>query len=199
MKKTLCFLAVSATVAATSSATLLYSDFAGPYAPVNWTQLVSNGGNGFVVTSGAPASISLTSSDDGSDQASDVDFTITSLISAVIQFNWSYSTADFGNGGNGPSFDPFGWLLNGAYTQVTNDVGPLPQAGLVSFSVVPGDTFGFSQRSVDSGYGAATTTISSFTVSDSVSAVPEPSGILGLGCVLAGGLLIRRRDRKVQS
>jgi len=189
MKKYLCLISVTAAMAVTSSATLV--GFDGPFLPANWTQTVTNGGDGSVNTSGAPVSIMLTSSNNNSSVVpvpSIVDFFITSPISGTIQFDWSYSTADWNS-----IFDPFGWLRNGVFTQVTNN-GTSTGSGTVSFSVMTGDQFGFRQSSTDSNYGRATTIITNFT---NLTAIPEPSGTLALGCVLGGGLLIRTRRIKV--
>ncbi|MFZ9752333.1 MAG: hypothetical protein ACO3B3_02085 [Cyanobium sp.] len=82
--------------------------FAGPYAPANWTQSI--GGDGLINTSGAPSSIKLHGSDDGTG-AQDVDFTITAPADGIVSLDWSYSTDDLS-----AAKDPFGYLVNGNFT-----------------------------------------------------------------------------------
>jgi len=131
------------------------ADFSGPYDVSNWTQIL-NGGS--IDTTGAPASIIEISSNDGAGP-DNTDFTIAAVDSGTVTFNWSYTTTDV----DGPSYDPFGWLLNGTFTQVTNDGGLINQSGTVTFPVVAGDVFGFRAHATDSALGSASTTISNFS------------------------------------
>ncbi len=160
--------------------------FAGPYAPANWTQSI--GGDGLINTSGAPSSIKLHGSDDGTG-AQDVDFTITAPADGIVSLDWIYSTADLS-----AAKDPFGYLVNGNFTILT-DPNVAHQPGSSTFSVLQGDVFGFRQRSTDSNFGGASTTISNFNGPTSAppSSVPGPLPLLGAGA--AWGLSRRLRQR----
>ncbi len=162
--------------------------FAGPYAPANWTQSI--GGDGFIDTSGAPGSVTLTGSNDGSREEYNVDFTITAPASGTVSFDWNFSTVDF------PFADPFGYLLNGSFARLTNDNGSSTQAGTATFSVLSGDVFGFRQRSLDSSFGRASTTISNFngpTPEPPPSSVPGPLPLLGAGAAWGWTRHLRQR------
>ncbi|MCT0213722.1 MULTISPECIES: hypothetical protein [unclassified Synechococcus] len=89
--------------------------FQGPFAPANWTQQL-NGGS--ISTVGAPTSISLTSSNDGAGP-DNTNFLITFSATGTLSFNWNYLTTDQ----DGPLYDPFGYTINGTFTQLTNNAG----------------------------------------------------------------------------
>ena len=89
------------------------NNFTSDYDISNWTQSL-NGGS--IDTSGAPNSIIEVSSNSGGG-SSNTDFTITSLDSGIVTFSWVYNTSD----DDGSFYDPFGWLLNNSFTQVTTD------------------------------------------------------------------------------
>lgn len=114
------------------------------------------------------------------------DFTIVALQNGVVKFDWLYSTSDI----DGPSLDPFGYLLNGVFNQLSINViaeyeyQPFePQSGTASFAVRAGDIFGFRAISIDAIEGSSETKISSF----SVTTVPVPATIplfaLGMICL----------------
>jgi len=164
------------------------TQFAGYYAPANWTQSIQ--GDGSINTGGAPASISLSGADDGSFNSQDTDFTIAAPLAGTVSFDWAYSTND-----NAP-FDPFGYLLNGAFTQLTDDSGAQNQSGSASFSVLAGDVFGFRQNSFDSRFGRAVTTISNFNgplAASGPASVPGPLPLLGAGAAFGWSRQLRRR------
>jgi len=166
------------------------ANFSGGYDVSNWSQSLDGG---IIDLSGAPDSINLISSNVDNDEPASTDFTIIALNDGVVSFDWSFSSRD-----EGPGFDPFGWLLNGAFTQLTvdgpNGSGPLTQLGSTMFNVLAGDIFGFSARSIDSCCGAATTTISNFSAPDvSVSAVPVPAAAWLFGSALLGFFGFSRR------
>ena len=77
---------------------------------------------------------------------------------------------------------PFGYLLEGNYTQLSDNGGAMDQSGSASFSVLAGQTFGFRVVTADDLWGPAQSTISSFEVA----AVPEP-GTWAAAALLAGG------------
>ncbi|BCU14669.1 PEP-CTERM sorting domain-containing protein [Microcystis aeruginosa] len=176
---------VSLTLAAASgaSAATVFS-FQTPYAPINWTFTNSNA-DGSVNTGGAPASISLTGGDNGSGSSGTTNYTTTAAAAGTVTFDWNYSTNDIN-----PLFDPFGYLLNGSFTQVTDDGGDLDQNGTSTFNVLAGDSFGFRIFTGDNTGGGASVTISNFSAPGPMAppptSVPEPSTMLSL--LVLGGL-----------
>jgi len=165
------------------------TQFAGYYAPANWTQSIQ--GDGSINTGGAPASISLSGADDNSITDQNTDFTIATPTAGTVSFDWAYSTSD-----NLPQSDPFGYLLNGAFTQLTINDTSLTQSGSVSFSVLAGDVFGFRQNSYASCCGRASTTISNFNgplPAPGTASVPGPLPLLGAGAAFGWSRQLRRR------
>jgi hypothetical protein len=160
--------------------------FQGPYAPVNWT-LTTNGGNGSVDTSGAPTSITLVGSDAGTGNFTD--FTTLAVGDGLFSFSWDYETSDLG----GPGEDPFGYLLEGNYTQLSDNGGALVQSGSASFSVLAGQTFGFRVVTSDGLWGPAQSTISSFEAPSA--AIPEPGTWAAAALLVGGAGFMRWRKR----
>ena len=157
--------------------------FTGAYAPANWTQSIQ--GNGSIDTSGAPNSISLSGTNDFiSGDSKNTDFTIAAPTAGVVSFDWAFGTFDFG-----PRWDPFGYLLNGSFTQLTVNGGSRSQSGSAAFSVLEGDVFGFRQNSRDSCCGRASTTISNFNVAT----VPGPLPLFGVGAAFGWSRRLRER------
>ena len=182
----------SATLGLAASPAQALTNFAGDYAPGNWTQSI--GGDGSINTGGAPTIITLTGADDsGGDQ--NTDFTIAPPTAGTVSFNWSYVTNDISS----PYWDPFGYLLNGAFTQLTDDSGAQTQSGSASFSVLSGDVFGFRQNTIDSGFGRASTTISNFNGPTAPASVPGPLPILGVGAAFVYSRRLRRRINLAKS
>ena len=176
---------VSLTLAAASGASAAtVFGFQTPYAPINWTFTNSNA-DGSVNTGGAPASISLTGGNNFSNSSGTTNYTTTAAAAGTVTFNWNYSTNDIG-----PLFDPFGYLLNGSFTQVTNDGGGVVQNGTSTFNVLAGDSFGFRIFTIDNTSGRASVTISNFSAPGPMAppptSVPEPSTVLSL--LVLGGL-----------
>jgi hypothetical protein len=102
-------------------------------------------------------------------------------------FDWNYSTLDE------PFFDPFDSLLNGNFTQLTNNGGGSPQNGTYMFNVLAGDIFGFRVATVDNIGGRATATISNFKAP---TPVPEPTSVISLLALGALGAGIKGLKRK---
>jgi hypothetical protein len=166
--------------------------FTGVYAPPNWTQSVQPDGSINAFT--APTSISLTSADDGGTEPGvnkNTDFTIAAPLAGTASFSWSYVTADT----TGPQLDPFGYLLNGNFMQLSLNDGPNFQSGSTSFSVIVGDIFGFRLNSFDSLAGRATTTITNFNgpVPSGSASVPGPLPLLGLSVAFGYSSRLRKR------
>lgn len=153
--------------ASVSSISSDYSGFAGTHAPASWT---STPGTGSIDTSGAPASISLTSGNDNSATLSNTDFSKTIPTAGTVRFNWSYVTTD---SSGDPDFDMFGYftkdpnpLAGEVFVKLTPGIsggGTASQSGTVSISVPAGYKFGFRQQTFDNGQGPATTVVSSFS------------------------------------
>ncbi len=141
------------------ASTCLNAQFSGPYAVANWTLTNSPGANGSVNTAGAPASLILNGSDDELNIGDvTVDYTIITTATGNWSFNWSYTTSD------GPNFDPAGVLVNGVFTQLTNNDGGMMQSGTFNGgSVTSGSTIGFRVRSLDNAAGNGVLTISNFS------------------------------------
>ncbi|SHG02278.1 T9SS type A sorting domain-containing protein [Flavisolibacter ginsengisoli] len=139
-----------------------HAQFSGNYAPAKFTLTQTPGANGNVNTSGAPASIIITGSDDPTYTLSsqmDVDYTVRAVAPGIFRFDWSYHTNDLDSD---PQYDPAGVLVNGVFTSLTTGVG-INQSGSYSVTVTAGSIIGFRVRAIDNGYGTATLTISGFS------------------------------------
>lgn len=206
-------IAVFMLVAGLFGSTPAYSstiDFTGAYDVSNWTAVLQCGLNPLspgpcgqaINTAGAPYSITLTSGNEarnydlGANESQD--FLFTAFETATISFTWSYVSYDR----DGPFYDPFGWLLNGAFTNLSGTLkgdcrlgfGRSPQcdqSGIALFLVAPGDVFGLRANSLDVWDGSAITTVSNFSAT---TPVPEPSSFMLLGsvCLLATWRRFRR-------
>ncbi len=154
-----CDAIVNWTVTATDNCplvgTFFSSGFEGAYDPSNWFTSVD--GDGSIDVAGAPGSVTLVGANDGTANA-ETNLCINVAATGTLTFDWSYSSANAS-----AFFDPFGYTINGTFTQLTTTAGGLNQSGTVSITVNAGDEFCFSQRSVDGIFGAGTTTISNFS------------------------------------
>lgn len=181
----LLFPAVSVTAAPVSSS---YTEgFSGYYDVANWTMDL-NGGS--VDTTSQPNSITITTSNSGSDELSNTDFTIASAGDGYVSFSWNYITTDIEN----PEFDPFGYLLNGAFTQLTDDSGSYLQTGSTSFAVSAGDIIGFRAFATDSLLGSSITVVTDFVAP---AAVPVPAAVWMFGSGLMALLGFRNRKARL--
>jgi hypothetical protein len=159
--------------------------FVDAYDVDNWDRAINKGA---INTKSAPDLIKLTSSNNGNGNRNQ-DFTIEAVASGLVTFNWSYVTSD---SQKDAKFDPFGWLLNGVFTQLTvNGKNNINQSGIFSSMVKAGDMFGFRANSLNSKFGAATTTISNFSAP---SQVPVPAAIWLIGAPLMGLLGKKRKS-----
>jgi hypothetical protein len=184
MRDRLLGIASAAALTPPARAVQLQQGFAGVYAPTNWTfTSVPAVGDGSVDTSGAPASITITGSDNLSsigDINVDTDYTIAAVFAGPVSFDWSYSSIDC------CAYDGFGYLLNGNFTQLAqnNSQG----SGFTQFNVLAGDTFGFRVFATDNTNGPGIATISNFSAP-----VPGPLPLLGVGAAFGYSRRLRRR------
>ena len=175
---------------AANSAQAMGPGFAGVYDPANWTQDILS--NGSVDTTNAPVSVTLIGADNNAPDFGATNFTIVAPYAGQVSFDWVYTTSDLD-----ASLDPFGYILNSTFFQLSNDVLS-NQSGSYSFDVVVGDMFGFSQRSVDSDFGAAETIIGNFVAptdgpTPGPASVPAPLPLFGVGASLIWSRRLRKR------
>ncbi len=168
------------------------AQFAGDYAPANWTVTDTAGGN--VDTSLAPGSITLI--DGANEVAGYTSYTVTVPYAAVVTFNWSYLNNDLYQD---PLFEPAGYLLDGNLNSLIDELGSPAQNGTITVSLAAGDVFGFEVSTFDGYYGgyngspgSAFLTLSSFGVPEPASWAMLAFGLCSLSlCSL--GLAARRR------
>ncbi len=189
---------IALSVAGTAQAS---SGFSGSYDPINW-DVTNFNTNGSVNTTNAPASISVRGGNRGLFAfgfGGQTAYTTTAVGSGEVSFDWSYNTNDLlGASFLGFARDPFGYLLNGVFTQLTSGSSSI-QNGVSSFLVNEGDIFGFAVRTKDNLLGRATVTISDFHAPQ---AVPEPAsmiGLLGLGAFGVTSLRKRKQQATVKA
>jgi hypothetical protein len=192
------FVCLFLSLAGQSRAAIIHFD--GVFDPINWTisEIVDLGppssppsfGDGSVTFSGgAPATtLDLAGSDTLSGNNVNTLIQITIPTTYFLSFDWAYNTTDSG----GPVWDMAGYILNGIFTQLSDDAGANSQAGsILGLAVVAGDVFGFYVDSVDDDFGRATLTIDTFVAEDA----PEPSTVVMLisGLSLIGIGRLRRK------
>jgi hypothetical protein len=132
----------------------------GPFAVSAWDYSQTPSSNGSIDLSDAPDTISLTGADFGtciSGVTTEENLCITVPVSGMISFNWSYISTD-----SDPDADPFGYSLNGTFTQLVDGEGGLEQSGNAMVMVNAGDEFCFSLLSVEACDGAATASFYDF-------------------------------------
>lgn len=157
--------------------------FTGDYAPSKWN-LTNSNADGFVDTSNAPNSITLTGGDNGSESFGRTTYSITNTnpLPVNISFNWLYSSLDIRSGR-----DLFAVNQNGSYTTIANS-----NAGGTYTTLIPnGNTFGFSIATADNTSGRGSVTISNFSAA---TPVPFESNAAPAGmAIVFGALMLRRR------
>lgn len=136
------------------------ADFSGAFAPGNFT-LTNINANGTVNTAGAPVSISITGGNNGSGNPGDTSYSLLAPASGRVVFDWAFTTPDV------PSLDPFGYVQNGTFVQVSNKTGAT-QNGAATFGIGAGQPMGFQVRTTDNTVGASTTTVSNLLFSSAV-------------------------------
>ncbi len=136
--------------------------FTGDFDLSNWASNVT--GNGSTDDTEAPDSVTLNSAN--FDDEADAGFYTTDLCIQVpadgtIVFSWSYTSEDLL-----PVFDPFGYILEGNFTELTDPSGPAQQTGVATVAVAAGEEFCFSQQTLDGLTGAAATITFRFIFTD---------------------------------
>ena len=125
------------------------------FAPSQWLS-----SNTLTNVNDAPALIKLTSTTG----VGQTDFSINVPATGWIVFDYSTSTS------GAATNDPFGYSINGVFTV-------LAAAQNATRAIVPvtsGQTFAFSQKSINGANGSATTTVRSFTFVDVAITAPQP-------------------------
>ncbi len=161
---------MSLRIPSTQSLTTPVNGFSDEFAPTNWT-FDADGGDGSVNTTNAPNSINFLSSDNQSGGANNSTYCITipGGNEGILEFDWDYESNDQ----DGPLYDPFGYIVNGIVSQLSNDNGADNQSGSVSFTINAGDQFCFLVRSTDQQLGRAETQISNFSFTPSTTTQEE--------------------------
>jgi hypothetical protein len=166
--------------------------FIADYAVSNWT-LSTTGLDGSVTTPDSGMSIVLTGGNDGSGNPGTVDFVINSQGAGLVQFQWSYSSLDSTLPICGPSFDApcdtGGYLLGGVFTELADDTNQI--SGITSFTVSPGESFGFSVETADNLGEPGVLTVSDFSAP--VSSVPEPGPAPIVLVAIVAVIVVHRR------
>ncbi|GGG35722.1 hypothetical protein GCM10011344_40760 [Dokdonia pacifica] len=110
-----------------------------------------------VLANSATFEVVLISGNNDSNLPGSSDITVPITEDVTITFDWTYATDD------GAEFDPFGYLLNGVFTELTDIAGDdFNQSGTETVMLSNGDTFGFRAFTLDNTFGPATTTITNF-------------------------------------
>ncbi len=129
-----------------------HAQFSGSFAPSNWTfSSTTTGGDGSVITSGAPSSIVLRGSDNNSGSCCDQyeQYTITVPSTGTISFSYSHVN---------PDLDDAQYVVNGTPTLIT-DSGSGTKSNI---AVSSGGTFAFRVTNYDNCCGRGVLTITNF-------------------------------------
>lgn len=173
------------TVAPVHASTIV--GFQGPYDPSNFT-LDNFNANGSVDTFEAPDSITLAGGNNSSFSFGQTNYTTAAAGAGTVMFDFNYESLN----SDGPFFDPFGVILNGVFTQLSENNGPDSQNGTFAFDVQKGDTFGFAIQTVDNIFGNSQATVSNFKAP---AKTPEPTAILGTIAIGALGIASKKRKQ----
>ncbi len=170
--------------------------FTGPYDPSNWTLTNDAGLSGTIDTSGAPASVMMTS--DISNNPGQTSYSILAAASGTAAFDY-----DFANPNEPEGHYPllaFGGVFFIPASGKASTAGhweiPVTAGDLIGFAV------GFNQGSLPDSPDIntpSTLTITNFSAPAPDSQVPEPASMTilggGLACLLIGVGIRRRRHR----
>ena len=163
------------------------TQFAITYAPANWSQSIQ--GNGIIHTDYAPLSAGFSSWNRDNFSPSIIDFTIAAPSPGTASFDWDYASRDLSFGSR---YNPFGYLLNGSFTELASDGGWLVQYGSASFSLLRGDVFGFRRSSHKLDFGSSAYT---FIFNFNAPVAPGPLPLLGAGAAIGWSRRLRYRLR----
>ncbi|MBK7692632.1 MAG: T9SS type A sorting domain-containing protein [Bacteroidetes bacterium] len=160
------------------------SNFAGIYAPANWTNVNVNS-NGTVNTGGAPANIIMSSGNNFGGLPGTTNYSIPMTCSGNVTFNWAYNHAD----AFGSIFDYPRYTINGGLPVVFSGFivgGGNSQTGAQTIAVNTGDILELQMYTIDNDPIQGFTTISNFSAPDAAvngtAAIwDSPSGGVNLG------------------
>ncbi|MFH7243530.1 MAG: PEP-CTERM sorting domain-containing protein [Spirulina sp.] len=159
--------------------------FTDSYAPENFI-LENVDTDGSFDLSDIPNSLVIIGGNNGTGVSGSTRYLTTAVASGLVSFDWLYKTTD-----PSATYDPFGYWLNNAFTQLTNN-SLSTQDGNAVFSVQVGDRFGFGINTQDNLPASASVTISNFIAPETTpAAVPTPA--LGFGLVGMGIAALRQR------
>jgi hypothetical protein len=150
-------------------------DFAGSYAPENWTFFDEPGVGGV----GAITVTELMLQSGNSGVPGRTGYTIDVLADTTFSFDWSAMTDDWND------YDWGGYILNGNFVTLSDTSGQYEgqdSSGSALVNVLTGDEFGFFAETRDGYFGPVTFTVTNF--------VPEPASLLLLA---VGATLCARR------
>ncbi|WP_432671339.1 hypothetical protein [Flavobacterium sp. SM2513] len=173
--------ACAGTSVAITGTTGSLSNFTGAFAPENWTT-TNTDTNGNVNTANAPASIIITSGNNGSSFPGTTDYSIVVPASGTLSFNWNYTTND------GPEWDYPQIVYNSVISYFTdfNESGADTQSGFETIEVVAGETFVLRMYTQDNSGPSGIVTISNFSVVSSATGTPSYAWTASNGGVLTG-------------
>ncbi|MFA5041822.1 MAG: VPLPA-CTERM sorting domain-containing protein [Bdellovibrionales bacterium] len=184
-------------------AALLGAVAAPQQASAAYTMTNTNGGNGYVVDANTTdGNYTIYGSDDcGYHDGNYTTYTNIATYTGSMSFAWSYTTYDE----NTAWWDPAGYVINGAYTQLTPDdsqidyywedspyhdpnypSGSRTYSGVATLQVIAGQTYGFYVNTYDDQGGFAKMEIS---------AVPLPAALPLFAASLFGFGAVSRKKR----
>jgi hypothetical protein len=137
--------------------------FAGQFALNNWVQSENAG-----QISVSSSLVTLESLDDYSGNSTETSLCITSQEEADFEFSWEYRTLDLS-----PVWDPFGYSIDGVFTQLTPDTVGTDLSGNEHISLLPDQHFCFIQSTTDATGGGARTELTGLRRLVRLSTVPE--------------------------